>query len=98
MGREYAQRRLFVLPHEAAVAVNVGTEYCRELALPDPPPAMAILPPANLCQTTRRADPRALVMRTVLCQTYRQELRRRQNMNQKNAMSAEDNKAILLRL
>jgi hypothetical protein len=33
MGRKRAQRRLFILPHEAAVAVNVGAEYGSKLPL-----------------------------------------------------------------
>ena len=32
MGRKREQRRLFILPHEAAVAVDVGTEYGGEFA------------------------------------------------------------------
>jgi hypothetical protein len=35
VGRQTAECRLFVLPHEAAVAVNVGAEYGGELALHD---------------------------------------------------------------
>jgi hypothetical protein len=40
-----AQRRLLVLPHEAAVAEDVGTEYGGELALHYPPLKMVIIPP-----------------------------------------------------
>jgi hypothetical protein len=34
MGREGEQRRLLILPHEAAAAVNVGAEYGGELYYP----------------------------------------------------------------
>ena len=37
MGREGAQRRLFVFPHESAKAEDVGTEYGGELTLQNPP-------------------------------------------------------------
>jgi hypothetical protein len=37
MGGKGAQRRLFVIPHEAAVAENVGAEYGGELSLHYPP-------------------------------------------------------------
>jgi hypothetical protein len=33
MGREVAQRRLFIFTHEAAVAEDVGAEYSGELPL-----------------------------------------------------------------
>jgi len=45
MGREGAQRRLFVLPHQAAVAEDVGTEYSGELALHYPPLMTEIIMP-----------------------------------------------------
>ena len=31
--------RLFVLPHEAAIAEDIGTEYCGELTFQNPPPS-----------------------------------------------------------
>src|SRR6266851_281893 len=40
VGGKSAQRRLFVLPHEAAVAEDVGTEYGGELTLKYAPPTM----------------------------------------------------------
>ena len=45
MGRKRAQCRLFILPHEAAVAVHVGAENGGELALQYPPLMMAIILP-----------------------------------------------------
>jgi len=37
MGGKGAQRRLFIISHEAAVAEHVGAEYGGELALQYPP-------------------------------------------------------------
>jgi hypothetical protein len=45
MGREGAQRRLFVLAHEAAVAGHVGAEYGGELTLQYPPVTTPIVLP-----------------------------------------------------
>jgi len=39
VGGKSAQRRLFVLPYEAAVAEDIGTEYGGELTLQYPPQA-----------------------------------------------------------
>jgi hypothetical protein len=38
VGSNGAQRHLFTLPHEAAVAINVGAEYGGELTFQNPPP------------------------------------------------------------
>jgi len=43
VGREGAQRRLLIFPHEAAVTVYVGAEYCGELPLHYPPLMTAII-------------------------------------------------------
>src|SRR5712672_2118994 len=56
MGGKRAQRCLFVLPHEAAVAVDVGAEYGGELALHYPPLMSLLLSRSSshynrLCQT-----------------------------------------------
>jgi hypothetical protein len=45
MGCERAQRRLFILPHEAAVPENIGAENGGELALQYPPLKTAIILP-----------------------------------------------------
>jgi hypothetical protein len=37
MRDEGAMSRLFVGPHEAAIAVDVGAEYCGELSVQSPP-------------------------------------------------------------
>jgi hypothetical protein len=47
------QRRLFILSHEAAVAVNVGAEYGGELALHYPPLIITIIwPQVNIVNWT----------------------------------------------
>src|SRR5712692_7510935 len=51
MRGQSAQRRLFVLPHEAAIAEDIGTEYGGELTFQYPPIArLIILPRADDCQ------------------------------------------------
>src|SRR6266851_7452216 len=47
MRGQSAESRLFVLPHEAAVAEDIGTEYSGELTFQNPPPGGAIDNRAN---------------------------------------------------